>query len=53
VNAAWGHVAGAVTLFVMFLFLAIWAWAWLPRHKRTFEELSKIPMEDRMGDRDE
>ena len=42
----WGHVAGIVTLIVMFAFIAIWAWAWLPQHKPGFDALSRLPMED-------
>ena len=30
----------------MLVFLGIWAWAWLPHHKRTFDALAKLPMED-------
>ena len=26
--------------------LGIWAWAWLPHHKRKFDDLAKLPMED-------
>ncbi|MCC6193733.1 MAG: cbb3-type cytochrome c oxidase subunit 3 [Burkholderiales bacterium] len=45
-SPVWGHLAGVTTLVLMFLFLAIWVWAWLPRHKRSFDELAKLPMED-------
>ena len=43
----WGHVVGILTLTVMIVFVAIWAWAWLPHHKRAFDELAKLPLEDR------
>ena len=42
----WGHVAGVVTLIVMLVFIGIWIWAWRPRHKRTFDDLARLPMED-------
>ena len=46
-SALWGQVAGAITVVLMFVFLGIWAWAWLPHHKRTFDALAKLPLEDR------
>lgn len=47
----WGHLTGILTLIVMILFIAIWAWAWLPQHKPKFDELSKLPLEDREDER--
>jgi cytochrome c oxidase cbb3-type subunit 4 len=43
---AWGIFAGVVTLVLLLVFLAIWAWAWLPHHKRAFDELAKLPLDD-------
>ena len=45
-TAAWGQIAGAITLAVMLAFLGIWAWVWLPQHQRKFHELAALPMED-------
>jgi len=45
--AAWGHVVGIITVAVMLVFVAIWGWAWLPHHKRDFDALAKLPLEDR------
>ena len=45
-NPLWGPLVGAVTLAVMLAFLGIWAWAWLPHHKRRFDTLARLPMED-------
>ncbi|MCP5328196.1 MAG: cbb3-type cytochrome c oxidase subunit 3 [Sinobacteraceae bacterium] len=28
-------------------FIGIWIWAWLPRHRRQFDQLAQLPMEDR------
>jgi len=50
-NALWGHVIGIFTLILMLAFIGIWAWAWLPFHKRTFDELARLPMEDGGDDR--
>lgn len=50
-NPVWGTIAGIVTLSVMLVFLGIWAWAWLPHHKREFDALSKLPMEDTESER--
>ena len=42
----WGHVVGMVTAILMLIFVGIWIWAWLPHHKRAFDELAKLPLED-------
>jgi cytochrome c oxidase cbb3-type subunit 4 len=49
VNPLWGQLIGFVTLVLMLVFIGIWAWAWLPHHKREFDELAKLPMEDTEG----
>jgi cytochrome c oxidase cbb3-type subunit 4 len=46
----WGHVVGAFTVVVMAAFIGVWIWAWLPFHKRAFDALAVIPMQD--GDDD-
>ena len=45
-STLWGQLAGIVTVVVMLAFIGIWVWAWLPYHKRKFDELAKLPMED-------
>ena len=45
-NPLWGYLAGIVTLVVMLAFIGIWIWAWLPQHKREFDALATLPMED-------
>lgn len=42
----WGHAIGVVTVMLMLIFVGIWAWAWLPQHRRAFDELAKLPLED-------
>jgi len=49
-NALWGHLSGVITVVLMIAFVAVWAWAWLPGHKRDFDALAKIPMEDDAGE---
>lgn len=49
-NPAWGHAIGGITVLLMLAFVGIWVWAWLPRHRRTFDSLSRLPMEDDGGD---
>jgi cytochrome c oxidase cbb3-type subunit 4 len=49
VNPLWGHVIGIITLAVMLTFIGTWAWAWLPQHKRKFDALSRLPMQDGEG----
>jgi cytochrome c oxidase cbb3-type subunit 4 len=45
-NPLWGQVIGIITVVVMLAFIGTWAWAWLPQHKRKFDELAKLPLED-------
>jgi cytochrome c oxidase cbb3-type subunit IV len=45
-SQAWGHVAGVITVVLMATFICIWAWTWLPWHKRDFDELARLPMQD-------
>jgi len=45
-NPIWGPIAGGFIIAMMLAFIGIWIWAWLPYHKRTFNELAKLPMED-------
>ena len=42
----WGHFAGVITLVLMAVFIGIWIWAWRARHKRTFDRMARLPMED-------
>ena len=45
-NPVWGEIAGGFIIAMMIAFIGIWVWAWLPYHKRTFNDLAKLPMED-------
>ncbi|MBS0382615.1 MAG: cbb3-type cytochrome c oxidase subunit 3 [Proteobacteria bacterium] len=45
-SPVWGHVAGVMIVLMMLTFIGIWIWAWLPYHKRAFNRLSRLPMED-------
>lgn len=45
-NPIWGPIAGGFIILMMVLFIGIWVWAWMPWHKRSFDELAKLPMED-------
>jgi len=48
-SSIWGQLIGVFTLILMLLFIGIWAWAWLPQHKRDFDALAKMPLEDGEG----
>ena len=50
-NPVWGHVAGVITVVLMVTFIGIWIWAWLPWHKRDFDALARLPMQDEEGPR--
>ena len=45
-NPIWGPIAGAFIIVMMLTFIAIWIWAWLPRNKRSFDKLARLPLED-------
>ncbi len=45
-GAIWGHLSGVVTVVLMLVFVGIWFWAWRPRHRRTFDRLANMPLED-------
>ncbi len=45
-NPLWGHIVGILIVLMMAIFIGIWIWAWLPRHKRNFGRMSRLPMED-------
>lgn len=45
-NPIWGQVIGVFTLVLMLAFIGIWVWAWHPGHKRGFDDLAKLPLED-------
>lgn len=49
-SSAWAQLVGVLTLMSMLTFLAIWLWVWLPHHKRDFDTLARMPM-DEAGDR--
>ena len=42
----WGNVAGVVTVVLMLVFIGIWIWAWRPRHKRKFDRMAQLPMQE-------
>ena len=41
-----GHLIGVMIVLMMVVFIGIWIWAWLPFHKKTFETLARLPLED-------
>lgn len=45
-NPIWGQVAGVFIASLMLAFIGIWIWAWNKRHTSTFDELSRLPMEE-------
>jgi cbb3-type cytochrome oxidase subunit 3 len=42
----WGQLIGVVTLLSMLAFIGTWIWLWLPQHKRKFDRLSRLPMQE-------
>jgi cytochrome c oxidase cbb3-type subunit 4 len=53
-DSIWGHVTGIVTVILMATFIGIWIWAWRARHKRLFDRMARLPLEDdsHIGERD-
>lgn len=45
-SPVWGHVAGVITLLLMLTFIGIWIWAWSGRHKRVFERMAQLPLDE-------
>jgi cytochrome c oxidase cbb3-type subunit 4 len=42
----WGQVAGAFILTMMITFIGIWFWAWRKHHKRVFDQMALLPMQE-------
>lgn len=45
-TAAWGHAIGVVTVILMAIFIGIWIWAWRKKHKKVFDRMARLPLED-------
>ncbi len=45
-NALWGQLAGVITTILLLVFIGIWIWAWRPWHKKSFDKMAQIPMQD-------
>ena len=45
-SALWGHVAGIITVVLLVVFVGIWFWAWRARHRRVFDRMARLPMQD-------
>lgn len=48
-NPIWGHLVGVSTIILMALFVGIWIWLWRKRHKKVFDRMARIPMEDELS----
>lgn len=45
-SAVWGNLIGVFTVVLMVVFIGIWIWAWRKRHKRVFDRMARLPLED-------
>lgn len=45
-SAVWGNLIGVFTVALMVTFIGIWIWAWRKRHKRVFDRMARLPLED-------
>lgn len=39
-------INGVLTGILLVLFVGIWIWAWSGRNKKSFDEMSRLPLED-------
>lgn len=46
ISPVWGHIAGVFIVLMMLTFIGIWIWAWRKRHRRAFNRMARLPMED-------
>ncbi|HLR16897.1 MAG TPA: cbb3-type cytochrome c oxidase subunit 3 [Alcanivoracaceae bacterium] len=45
-SAFWGNAIGVLIVVLMFSFVGYWIWLWRARHKKSFDRMSRLPMED-------
>ncbi|MEO7068213.1 MAG: cbb3-type cytochrome c oxidase subunit 3 [Rhodanobacter sp.] len=43
-----GNLVGVFIVLMMVIFIGIWIWAWRKYHKRTFDRMAHLPMEDEL-----
>lgn len=41
-----GDSMGVLTILFMVLFIGIWIWAWRKKHRKKFDRMAALPMED-------
>lgn len=46
-NPLWGQMSGVITVILLLIFIGIWIWAWRPWHKKSFDRMAKVPMQDK------
>ncbi|HOX70580.1 MAG: cbb3-type cytochrome c oxidase subunit 3 [Dokdonella sp.] len=42
----WGHLSGVITVILLLSFIGTWIWVWSARHKRKYDALARLPMDD-------
>ena len=45
-SALWGNLVGVSIVVLMVVFIGIWIWAWRGRHKKVFDRMARLPLED-------
>ena len=45
-NPIWGNIAGVMIVLMLVTFIGTWIWLWNSRHKKNFDALARLPMED-------
>jgi cbb3-type cytochrome oxidase subunit 3 len=46
VSTVSAYLSGIFALALMCAFVGIWVWVWRPEHRRKFDRLARVPLED-------
>lgn len=41
-----GNLIGVFIVVMMVIFIGIWIWAWRAKHKKVFDRMARLPLED-------
>lgn len=48
ISPIYGNLVGVFIVLMMVVFIGIWIWAWRKYHKKTFDRMAHLPMEDEL-----
>lgn len=41
-----GNLVGVFIVVMMVVFIGIWIWAWRAKHKKVFDRMARLPLEE-------